>query len=226
MRPIKLNDYLPIKPSPLFTGVNRTIGSIDSFSSITKSYKPIFGGQERRTDDRSIFKIPLQPVAPTPVHQRSKTISGSVESISSGYQSDGFPLGMSNIRKWLKSLRLHKYYWVFDGVTYERMFTFTEDYLKELEITQGASHKLAICIEKLKTRCEAIKQVELNLSQNQMYMAEAIYEIESMVLSPMKPLRLNCDTDVGYQLFRMLNLSKFYFRIFLIANQFSKFFTL
>lgn len=124
---------------------------------------------------------------------------------------------MSNIRKWLKSLRLHKYYWVFEGVDYEKMFTFTEDYLKGLQITQGASHKLAICIEKLNTRCDVLKQIELNLSQNPTYMAEAMYEMESMVLSPMKPMRLNSDTDVGYQLFKVLNLSEYFchFRFFL-----------
>ncbi len=124
---------------------------------------------------------------------------------------------MGNIKAWLKSLRLHKYTWVFDNVSYEKMFTFTEDYLKSLSITQGASHKLAICIEKLSTRAEVLKQVELNLTQNRMFVPEAIHEMESMVVSPMKPMRFNCDTDVGYQLWKLINLGKFIF-LFIVLN--------
>lgn len=149
------------------------------------------------------------PQLPVQSHQRNATINGSVESISSGYHSDGFPhIGMGNIRKWLKSLRLHKYTWVFDNVSYEKMCTFTEDYLKSLNITQGASHKLAICIEKLHTRAESMKLVEMKLLQNRMFVPEAIYEMESMVLSPMKPMRLNCDADVGFNIWKVINLGK------------------
>lgn len=249
-RPVKFNDYLPAKPLSSFTGVNRTIGSIDpalSFSAVAKCFDPFLYGQERRIYDRGAFK-PVQPAAvptathqrnqtingsvesivtgyrsldrdvfkipavPTPTYLRNHTISGSIESISSGYHSDGLPIaGMSNVRKWLKSLRLHKYTWVFDSVSYEKMFSFTEDYLKSLNITQGASHKLAICIEKLKTRSEAFKEVEVNLSQNKMFVPDAIYAIEPMICSPMKPMRLNCDGDVGFQLWKVLNLGKFLF---------------
>lgn len=153
---------------------------------------------------------------------------GSAESLSSGYHSDGYQIGMSNIFKWLKSLRLHKYNWVFEGVSYDKMFTFTEDYLKSLGITQGASHKLALCIEKLKTRNETMKQIDTNLSQNRMHVAEAIREMQTMVLSPMKPMQFNSDTDVGYQFWKVLNSGKsleFYFNFsnYAIASAISQF---
>lgn len=159
---------------------------------------------QRDTHDQVTFKKPFPITKPTnPIH------IGSLESISSGYYSDGLSIGMGNIRKWLKSLRLHKYGWVFDCVSYETMFSFDEEHLERLGITQGARTKLANCIAKLTTRYETMKQIELILSQNEMYVPEAIHEMESMVCSPMKPMRINCDKDVGYQLWKVLNIGEF-----------------
>lgn len=166
------------------------------------------------TDDSCIFKEPrIPPLSKKQTQKQLVSVSqryGSIESVSSGYQSDGYryPIGMSNIPKWLKLLRLHKYTKFFDNVTYEHMFTLTEDYFKRLNITQGASHKLGICIEKLKTRSESLRQIELNLSENRMGALDAVQEIESMVMTPMKPIRYCDTTDVGYQLWKVLNLSK------------------
>lgn len=220
-RPIKFHDYLPTNQS-LYTGMKRSSPAIDpmiSYSDAAKSFDAkyydsmIYGGEER-SDDRLVFKIPQTPQPPPP----RNTFRGSVESIpSSGYQSDGYnpidgsyPVGMSNIRQWLKSLRLHKYTYVFNNISYEKMFTMTEEYLKSLNITQGASRKLANCIEKLQTRCELMKQAELSLTQNpnRLVVAEAIKDMESIVSSPMKPMRYQCDTDPGYRLWQVLFLGK------------------
>jgi hypothetical protein len=183
--------------------MNRPVGgNIETgLSSIYTGVWPI--APQQPNDERSLFKI---PAVPAPSNHRNPAISGSIESISSGYHSDSTPVGMGNIRKWLKSHRLHKYTWVFENVNYEKIFTFTEDHLKGLGITQGAAHKLAICIEKLQTRAETLKQTELSLTLNQMFVPEAIQIMESIVLSPMKPMRLNCNTDVGYQLWNVINL--------------------
>lgn len=206
-RPIKLDDYLP-KPKEV-TGSNQFIDHFNptmSFSTVTK-YCGYLYGQEQRTD--GVFKIPKLPATLVPTHQRKNTISGSIESISSGYHSDGFySIGMNDISKWLKKLRLHKYLWVFENVSYEKMFTFTEEYFESLNITLGARRKLASCIDKLKTRGETMKQMEWDLSQNRMLLPEAITEMETIAVSPMKPMRLNCDTDVGFQLWKLLNLGK------------------
>lgn len=191
----RLIDFLPKSPSHPFTSVDRPIN---------KPYPPKMFTYPSNTHDQVIFKTPLPITRPTnPKH------IGSLESISSGYYSDGLPVGMGNIRKWLKSLRLHKYGWVFDCVSYETMFSFDEEHLERLKITQGARTKLANCIAKLETRYETMKQIELILSQNEMYVPEAIHEMESMIDSPMKPMRINCDKDVGYQLWKVLNIGEF-----------------
>lgn len=204
--PIQFRHYLPSKPFTPFSTMNRPVGgNIETgLSSIYTGVWPI--APQQPTGERPLFKI---PAVPAPSNHRNPAISGSIESISSGYHSDSTPVGMGNIRKWLKSHRLHKYTWVFENVNYEKIFTFTEEYLKGLGITQGAAHKLAICIEKLQTRAETLKQTELSLTLNQMFVPEAIQIMESIVLSPMKPMRLNCNTDVGYQLWNVINLGEF-----------------
>ena len=40
--------------------------------------------------------------------------------------------GMSTVAQWLKSLRLHKYVWLFTNITYEQMMAMDEKYLEKL----------------------------------------------------------------------------------------------
>lgn len=40
--------------------------------------------------------------------------------------------GMSTVAQWLKSLRLHKYVWLFTNITYEQMMAIDEKYLEKL----------------------------------------------------------------------------------------------
>lgn len=40
--------------------------------------------------------------------------------------------GMSTVAQWLKSLRLHKYVWLFTNITYDQMMAIDEKYLEEL----------------------------------------------------------------------------------------------
>lgn len=58
--------------------------------------------------------------------------------------------GMTNIAQWLKSLRLHKYIWLFSNTSYEDMMAITEEYLARLGVTKGARHKLYLSIQRLK----------------------------------------------------------------------------
>lgn len=211
-QPVKFFDFLPTNESR-FVGPHRNTSGIEPKILYSDAAKNTYYVGEQRTDDT--FKIPQ---ALPPPYPRKSSFRGSVESIpSSGYHSDGYcpiqgsyPVGMCNIPQWLKSLRLHKYTYVFNNMTYERMFTLTEDYLKSMSITQGASRKLANCIEKLKTRCEILEQAELSLTQNpnRTTVAEAIKELESIVSSPMKPMRYKCDNDPGYRFWQVLFLGK------------------
>lgn len=212
-RPLKFSEFLPIKPFSPFTvhrSTSNTPQSVDSglsFSTVTKYPESFYYAREQRTDDRSIFKIPQLPA-----QQRNPThkFNGSVESISSGYQSDGsVHIGMANIPRWLKSLRLHKYTWVFENVSYETMLTFTEEYFKSLSITEGAARKLNLCIEKLKSRAEIMNEVAVKLSQSLMFVPDALNEMDAIITSPMKPMRMNSATDVGFQLWKVINLGRY-----------------
>ncbi|TMW39817.1 hypothetical protein DOY81_015103, partial [Sarcophaga bullata] len=99
-------------------------------------------------------------------------------------------VGMSNIGLWLKSLRLHKYIDLFKNMTYEDMMQITEEYLQSLGVTKGASHKLALCIEKLKDRCQHLTKMEQELINGQLKLQAAVEELANIVLTPMKPIEL------------------------------------
>lgn len=97
-------------------------------------------------------------------------------------------VGMSGIGLWLKSLRLHKYIELFKNMTYEEMLLITEDFLQSVGVTKGASHKLALCIEKLKERAHILGRVEQELLTGQMKLSTAVEELTNIVLTPIKPV--------------------------------------
>lgn len=67
---------------------------------------------------------------------------------------------MKSIIAWLKSLRLHKYSWVFNNLTYTHMINLTDETLQAIGITKGARHKLLISIIKLKERSTLLSELE------------------------------------------------------------------
>lgn len=67
---------------------------------------------------------------------------------------------MKNILAWLKSLRLHKYSWVFHNLTYKQMLDLDEETLQSIGITKGARHKLLLSIGKLKERSTMLTELE------------------------------------------------------------------
>ncbi|XP_067646986.1 protein Smaug isoform X2 [Eurosta solidaginis] len=116
-------------------------------------------------------------------------------------------VGMSNIGLWLKSLRLHKYIDLFKDMTYEDMLCITEEYLQSLGVTKGASHKLSLCVEKLKDRSNHLNKLEQDLKSGQIKLQTAVEDLANMVLSPMKPVEsVNC---VGNEDNVALNFLKF-----------------
>ncbi|XP_025837248.1 protein Smaug [Agrilus planipennis] len=90
--------------------------------------------------------------------------SSSSETRLQDLQANGnnFPL-MKGIICWLKSLRLHKYSWVFNNLTYQQMMDLTEHDLENLGITKGARHKLLISIGKLKERSQNLTELEAEI---------------------------------------------------------------
>lgn len=187
--------------------------------------------------DPEIFKRPIQmppkqytPTAvPMPtkkdephVHQLAQVNSGKLnaqqkptysESIGIGI---GIGIGMNNIPVWLKSLRLHKYTWIFTNLSYEQMLNITEQYLEDLKITKGARDKLLICIGKLKDRFNLLCQIEgdLHILNSGDSLSIILDELIKMVVTPMKPILPDRKDDVGLQLLKVINLGKFFARNF------------
>ena len=121
-------------------------------------------------------------------------------------------VGMSNIGLWLKSLRLHKYIDLFKNMTYEDMMQITEEYLQSLGVTKGASHKLALCIEKLKDRCQHLTKMEQDLINGQLKLQAAVEELANIVLTPMKPIELvntaSGEDNVAFSFLKVIDLGK------------------
>jgi hypothetical protein len=116
------------------------------------------------------------------------------------------PVGMGNIAVWLKSLRLHKYLWLFTNMTYEQMMDMSEEYLENLGVTKGARHKLVLCIQKLADRTMQLKQIEKELNDNTRTLKLALDDLMNIVVSPMKPINsVPCDEDVATHVMRALD---------------------
>lgn len=142
----------------------------------------------------------------------SVTSSGSetrLDDFKPSYQMfQSHQIGMSNIAAWLKSLRLHKYVWIFASFTYEQMMDITEEYLSKLDVTKGARHKLVICIQKLKERYASLVQIESSLRSGSMALAVALEEMTNIIITPMKPIEIYNKEDVANQCLQVLDLSK------------------
>lgn len=120
-------------------------------------------------------------------------------------------VGMSSIAHWLKSLRLHKYVWLFSNLTYEQMMEMTEEYLANLGVTKGARHKLVLCIHKLKERYSVLLRLEkdiLNAGGSRAQLSPVFDELTNIVLTPMKPIGLDQKEDIAGLFVKLLDLSE------------------
>ncbi|CAH0625204.1 unnamed protein product [Chrysodeixis includens] len=96
--------------------------------------------------------------------------------------------GMSMVAQWLKSLRLHKYVWLFTNMSYEQMMTMDEKYLEKLGVTKGARHKLLLSIKKLSERSAVLEGVEAELvATGAAGAGRALQRLRNVLLSPMPP---------------------------------------
>uniref|UniRef100_A0A336LB92 Protein Smaug n=1 Tax=Culicoides sonorensis TaxID=179676 RepID=A0A336LB92_CULSO len=114
-------------------------------------------------------------------------------------------VGMSGIGQWLKSLRLHKYVWLFTHLTYEQMLDITEEYLENLGVTKGARHKLVLCIQKLKERSVLLAQMEKDLLSGVKQPHHVLEDLTNIVLTPMKPVDMYNKDDVAALFFKVLD---------------------
>uniref|UniRef100_A0A1Q3EVP2 Protein Smaug n=1 Tax=Culex tarsalis TaxID=7177 RepID=A0A1Q3EVP2_CULTA len=120
-------------------------------------------------------------------------------------------VGMASIAHWLKSLRLHKYVWLFSNLTYEQMMEMTEEYLASLGVTKGARHKLVLCIQKLRERYVTMVRLEKELLAagsvgSKAQLGAVFEELTNIVLTPMKPVGSDPKEDIGTQFLKLLDL--------------------
>lgn len=122
------------------------------------------------------------------------------------------PPGMANIAVWLKSLRLHKYQWLFTNVTYEQMLEMSEEYLENLGVTKGARHKLVLCIQKLSDRVQLLKQLEAELADGSRPLKSALDELTNIIMTPMKAINsVPFDEDTATHVMLLLDTGKIFY---------------
>lgn len=160
----------------------------------------------------------LNASIPTPSPLSTFSTTSSVPNLCPDYQhqSQNYPqiptgnIGMVNIPQWLKSLRLHKYNWIFSTISYESMLSITDDYLMRLNITKGARDKLMMCIGKLKERFGMLCQMEEDIRMHRVPLGTVLDELQKIVVTPMKPIQTNSKEDIGRQLMNIFHLGKYF----------------
>ncbi|XP_076661688.1 sterile alpha motif domain containing protein 4 smaug [Halictus rubicundus] len=125
--------------------------------------------------------------------------------------------GMRDVPSWLKTLRLHKYSYLFVTLSYEEMLQLTEEQLAEQAVTKGARHKLALSIAKLQQRYTTLVNLEKDLlqptrdntqsasfSQGPTILVNTIDELKTILATPMKPSQENDPQDIPAQFTKVL----------------------
>lgn len=97
---------------------------------------------------------------------------------------NNFPI-MKSILSWLKSLRLHKYSWIFHNITSSQMLNLSEEYLTEVGVTKGARQKLLLNLQKLKNRSKLLTELEIAI-MNGNDLHDALKELKGVLQSPMQ----------------------------------------
>lgn len=144
-------------------------------------------------------------------HRGSLISGGSEEMKPSGLlKMGGGNPGMNCIGQWLKSLRLHKYVWLFSNITYEQMMDISEEYLANLSVTKGARHKLVLCIQKLKERGSVLLQMEQTLLAGETHVAPLLEELTNIVLTPMKPIDPFSKDNVAGLFIKVVEMGKWH----------------
>lgn len=120
-------------------------------------------------------------------------------------------LGMANVNAWLKSLRLHKYQWLFAQMSYPQMLAIDDAYLERLQITKGARNKLVLSVQKLNERYAIMERIEADLLTDSVQLVEALDELTLIAQTPMKPMQPFVQADVATKLMKVLNMGEWVF---------------
>ncbi|KAI4464002.1 sterile alpha motif domain containing protein 4-related [Holotrichia oblita] len=117
---------------------------------------------------------------------------------------------MKSIVSWLKSLRLHKYSWVFNNLTYEQMLGLTEESLQSIGITKGARHKLLLSIGKLKERSTMLMELETEV-MNGGDLLNALKKLKGVLQTP---LQVTSGEDLPSLFVKVLGKGKIFLILF------------
>ncbi|XP_071632652.1 protein Smaug homolog 1 [Temnothorax longispinosus] len=157
--------------------------------------------------------IGLGPLSP----QSSCASSGSEGRLDDA-SNRSLASGMRDVQLWLKTLRLHKYSYLFATMSYEDMMQLTEDQLAEQGVTKGARHKLALSIAKLQQRYNTLLNLEKGLvqpsardgmqntsfSQGPSLIINTMEELKTILTTPMKPSQESDPQDIPAQFTKVL----------------------
>lgn len=133
-----------------------------------------------------------------------------------------YKLFFLDIQLWLKTLRLHKYSYLFATMSYEDMLQLTEDQLAEQGVTKGARHKLALSIAKLQQRYNTLLNLEKGLvqpstrdgmqntsfTQGPSLLINTMEELKTILATPMKPSQESDPQDIPAQFTKVLGKCK------------------
>lgn len=205
-----LNDFLTV---PMMDPVTLKTRRSNSLTTGTKHHEQLTATMTSSTENLSSamhkprsFSLSIESPRSSVTSSGSETRLDDFKPPFQAFQTHH--IGMSNIAAWLKSLRLHKYVWIFASFTYEQMMEITEEYLSKLDVTKGARHKLVICIQKLKERYSSLEQIEQNLISGSITTVAALEEMTNIIMTPMKPIELYNKEDVAAQYLKVLDLGK------------------
>lgn len=93
--------------------------------------------------------------------------------------------GMRDVPLWLKTLRLHKYAYIFQQLTYEEMMNLTEEWLESQNVTKGARTKIVLSLNKLRERQSLLRSLEKEIMDGGSVKA-ALTEMKVIINTPMK----------------------------------------
>ncbi|KAK9511494.1 hypothetical protein O3M35_000137 [Rhynocoris fuscipes] len=166
------------------TTPNTEWSSQDDLSSV--------GGGSNQGKTRRFSLSSEQPSVPPPLSpQSSQASSGSGSETHLDLAGDLTP-HMRDVKNWLKSLRLHKYWHLLCQLSYEQILSLTEENFDSVldsigggPVTQGARRKIILSIVKLRERATLLDNLEQDV-MNGGHLLTAMDDLKQILATPIK----------------------------------------
>jgi hypothetical protein len=99
-------------------------------------------------------------------------------------------VSVPDVPSWLKSLRLHKYAFLFAHLTFDEMLSLNEEKLEVQGVTKGARHKIVLSVSKLRERSQHMKKVFEEMTGEKESIRNALNEVKWTLTTPIQPAAL------------------------------------